>query len=144
MASVFAKLVNDGMSEHLAWRVAFPIIPVPILLLFASATLLFGTDHPLVERLVECQSRNADHSQPELANGASATTRRRRPMLSRKDCRSTSPRRKQALLYPRMKRKGFQLTPTFLRLALIPQTKPIALLTFRKRKWTFPPTKSSR
>jgi NNP family nitrate/nitrite transporter-like MFS transporter len=39
-------LVEGGMSGHSAWRTAFAIVPVPILLIVAAATLFFGTDHP--------------------------------------------------------------------------------------------------
>ena len=58
--ALFSRLVNvDGVTPHNAWRACFAvraghvrpplklqIIPVPLLLLTAAATLLFGTDHP--------------------------------------------------------------------------------------------------
>lgn len=34
------------MSVHTAWRAAFAIVPVPILLTVAVLTLIFGTDCP--------------------------------------------------------------------------------------------------
>ncbi|KAG1776328.1 major facilitator superfamily domain-containing protein [Suillus placidus] len=46
MISLFNQLLADGMTPHVAWRVAFAIVPVPILLSVAAATLMFGTDHP--------------------------------------------------------------------------------------------------
>lgn len=46
LVSVFAKLVSDGMSSHNAWRTAFAIVPVPLLLTVATLTLVFGTDCP--------------------------------------------------------------------------------------------------
>lgn len=46
MIALFNQLLADGMSPHIAWRVAFAIVPVPILLFVAAATLIFGTDHP--------------------------------------------------------------------------------------------------
>ncbi|KAG2067853.1 nitrate transporter [Suillus decipiens] len=46
MIALFDQLLADGMSPHVAWRVAFAIVPVPILLFVAAAILVFGTDHP--------------------------------------------------------------------------------------------------
>ncbi|KAG2142480.1 major facilitator superfamily domain-containing protein [Suillus clintonianus] len=46
MIALFNQLLADGMSPHVAWRAAFAIVPVPILLSVATATLMFGTDHP--------------------------------------------------------------------------------------------------
>ncbi|KAG0698595.1 major facilitator superfamily domain-containing protein [Suillus ampliporus] len=46
MIALFNQLLADGISPHTAWRVAFAIVPVPILLVVAVATLIFGTDHP--------------------------------------------------------------------------------------------------
>lgn len=34
------------MTNHVAWRAAFAIVPVPILLFVAAITLIFGTDCP--------------------------------------------------------------------------------------------------
>lgn len=34
------------MSSHNAWRAAFAIVPVPLLLTVATLTLIFGTDCP--------------------------------------------------------------------------------------------------
>ncbi|GAA5821556.1 hypothetical protein JCM3770_006822 [Rhodotorula araucariae] len=45
--AVFESLVHDrGLSPHSAWRAAFAVVPVPILLGVAIATIIFGTDHP--------------------------------------------------------------------------------------------------
>lgn len=46
MIALFNQLLADGMSPHIAWRAAFAIVPVPILISVATATLMFGTDHP--------------------------------------------------------------------------------------------------
>lgn len=46
MIALFDQLLADGMSPHVAWRVAFAVVPVPILLFVAAAILVFGTDHP--------------------------------------------------------------------------------------------------
>ncbi|OAX35874.1 nitrate transporter [Rhizopogon vinicolor AM-OR11-026] len=46
MIALFNQLVADGLTPHVAWRAAFAIVPVPILLSVAVATLAFGTDHP--------------------------------------------------------------------------------------------------
>ncbi|KAI0695731.1 major facilitator superfamily domain-containing protein [Cytidiella melzeri] len=46
MVALYNRLREDGMSAHSAWRVAFAIVPVPILITVAIATLIFGTDHP--------------------------------------------------------------------------------------------------
>ncbi|KAF7357751.1 Nitrate/nitrite transporter [Mycena venus] len=46
MVSTYSSLRSDGLSEHSAWRTAFAVVPVPILLFVAALTLLFGQDHP--------------------------------------------------------------------------------------------------
>ncbi|KAJ7159435.1 nitrate/nitrite porter [Mycena filopes] len=46
MVSTYSSLRAHGVSEHSAWRAAFAIIPVPILLFVATVTLLYGQDHP--------------------------------------------------------------------------------------------------
>ncbi|KAF9239855.1 major facilitator superfamily domain-containing protein [Melanogaster broomeanus] len=46
MIALFNRLVADGLTPHVAWRAAFAIVPVPVLLSVAAATLVFGTDHP--------------------------------------------------------------------------------------------------
>ncbi|KAH0839337.1 major facilitator superfamily domain-containing protein [Lanmaoa asiatica] len=46
MIALFNKLVADGLTPHVAWRAAFAIVPVPVLLSVAAAILVFGTDHP--------------------------------------------------------------------------------------------------
>ncbi|CAL1702989.1 unnamed protein product [Somion occarium] len=46
MVALYDRLVKDGLSSHTAWRVAFAIVPVPVLLSVSVATLVFGTDRP--------------------------------------------------------------------------------------------------
>ncbi|KZV71120.1 nitrate transporter [Peniophora sp. CONT] len=46
MIALFNQLVADGLSSHSAWRAAFAIVPVPILLSTALLIMIFGTDHP--------------------------------------------------------------------------------------------------
>ncbi|KIJ61881.1 hypothetical protein HYDPIDRAFT_176843 [Hydnomerulius pinastri MD-312] len=46
MIALFNGLLANGLTPHVAWRAAFAIVPVPILLSVAIATLVFGTDHP--------------------------------------------------------------------------------------------------
>lgn len=41
--------MNRGLSSHKAWRVCFAVVPVPILLFVAIATLVLGTDCPAGE-----------------------------------------------------------------------------------------------
>ncbi|GAA5820628.1 hypothetical protein JCM11251_003083 [Rhodosporidiobolus azoricus] len=44
--AVFEAFVKGGVSSHSAWRAAFAVVPVPILLITAALTFFFGTDHP--------------------------------------------------------------------------------------------------
>ncbi|KAI0086011.1 major facilitator superfamily domain-containing protein [Irpex rosettiformis] len=46
MVGLYNRLREDGISAHSAWRAAFAIVPVPILVAVAIVTLVFGTDHP--------------------------------------------------------------------------------------------------
>lgn len=46
MVSLYDSLRHAGLSKHVAWRAAFAIVPVPILLFTAALVILFGTDHP--------------------------------------------------------------------------------------------------
>ncbi|KAB5593145.1 Nitrate transporter [Ceratobasidium theobromae] len=46
MVSLFQQLVHSGLSQHIAWRVAFVAVPVPVLLSVAALTMIFGWDHP--------------------------------------------------------------------------------------------------
>ncbi|EKM57612.1 uncharacterized protein PHACADRAFT_206503 [Phanerochaete carnosa HHB-10118-sp] len=46
MAALYDRLLSDGLSPHSAWRAAFAIVPVPILITVAILTLLVGSDHP--------------------------------------------------------------------------------------------------
>ncbi|KAJ3562977.1 hypothetical protein NP233_g9238 [Leucocoprinus birnbaumii] len=47
MTSLFQTLTTThGLTKHIAWRVAFVIVPVPVLLGVAAMILIFGQDHP--------------------------------------------------------------------------------------------------
>ncbi|THU96332.1 nitrate transporter [Dendrothele bispora CBS 962.96] len=46
MVALNDRLLADGMSRHVAWRAAFAIVPVPVLLTVAILCLVFGSDHP--------------------------------------------------------------------------------------------------
>jgi NNP family nitrate/nitrite transporter-like MFS transporter len=46
MIALYNGLLSAGLVPSVAWRAAFAIVPVPILLLVAAATMVFGTDHP--------------------------------------------------------------------------------------------------
>ena len=46
MIALYNGLLSAGLMPSVAWRAAFAIVPVPILLLVATATMVFGTDHP--------------------------------------------------------------------------------------------------
>ncbi|KAE9404101.1 MFS general substrate transporter [Gymnopus androsaceus JB14] len=45
MVALYHQL-HRNLSQHLAWRVAFLVVPVPALLLVALMVVIFGTDHP--------------------------------------------------------------------------------------------------
>ena len=46
MIALYNSLLSAGLVPHVAWRAAFAIVPVPILLSVATAVMVFGTDHP--------------------------------------------------------------------------------------------------
>jgi NNP family nitrate/nitrite transporter-like MFS transporter len=46
IVSLYDRLRADGLPRHSAWRAAFAIVPVPILLATAALVLIVGTDHP--------------------------------------------------------------------------------------------------
>ena len=46
MIALYNSLLSAGLVPHVAWRAAFAIVPVPILLTVATAVMIFGTDHP--------------------------------------------------------------------------------------------------
>ena len=46
MIALYNGLISAGLTPRIAWRVAFVVVPVPILLIVASCILIFGTDHP--------------------------------------------------------------------------------------------------
>jgi NNP family nitrate/nitrite transporter-like MFS transporter len=47
MTSLYDSLLRQGLSQHVAWRAAFAIVPAPILLFVAALTMLCGQDHPV-------------------------------------------------------------------------------------------------
>ncbi|KZV93273.1 nitrate transporter [Exidia glandulosa HHB12029] len=46
MVALYERLLRDGLSPHSAWRAAFAIVPVPVLLGTSVLVMVFGTDHP--------------------------------------------------------------------------------------------------
>lgn len=46
IANLFERFRSAGYSSHLSWRLCFPTVPVPCLLLVAGLILLTGKDHP--------------------------------------------------------------------------------------------------
>ncbi|KAG6371835.1 nitrate transporter [Boletus reticuloceps] len=46
MIALYNGLLSSGLASKVAWRVAFAIVPVPLLLLVATSVMVFGTDHP--------------------------------------------------------------------------------------------------
>ncbi|KAI9569845.1 major facilitator superfamily domain-containing protein [Boletus coccyginus] len=46
MTALYNGLLSAGLVPGVAWRAAFAIVPVPFLLLAATALMVFGTDHP--------------------------------------------------------------------------------------------------
>ncbi|KAG6369332.1 nitrate transporter, partial [Boletus reticuloceps] len=46
MIALYNGLLSSGFASKVAWRVAFAIVPVPLLLLVATSVMVFGTDHP--------------------------------------------------------------------------------------------------
>ncbi|KAI0338848.1 nitrate transporter [Trametopsis cervina] len=70
MVALYNRLREDHISAHSAWRAAFAIVPVPVLITVAIVTLIFGTDHPdgkWSER--EGSSGNKSLSDPEASSG---------------------------------------------------------------------------
>ncbi|KAG6864420.1 hypothetical protein C0991_009633 [Blastosporella zonata] len=46
MTSLYATLRSNGMTQHVAWRVSFAIVPAPCLITVAILILVCGQDHP--------------------------------------------------------------------------------------------------
>lgn len=46
MIGLYERYIKSGFSSHLAWRLCFPTVAVPCLLLVAGIIMLFGKDHP--------------------------------------------------------------------------------------------------
>lgn len=44
---LFQRLLKDGLSAHVAWRICFVVVPVPLLLSVAAGMLFLAQDHPL-------------------------------------------------------------------------------------------------
>ncbi|CAO1613682.1 unnamed protein product [Sympodiomycopsis kandeliae] len=44
--ALYDRLRSSGLTSHIAWRICFVIVPVPMLLLLAVVILLLGRDHP--------------------------------------------------------------------------------------------------
>ncbi|KDN52557.1 MFS general substrate transporter [Tilletiaria anomala UBC 951] len=44
---LFERLLHDGLSQHVGWRICFVIVPVPILLFTAGLMLLIARGHPM-------------------------------------------------------------------------------------------------
>ncbi|CAO1621627.1 unnamed protein product [Jaminaea pallidilutea] len=43
---LYNRLKKAGLTQHLAWRICFVVLPLPMLLLTVVIILLFGRDHP--------------------------------------------------------------------------------------------------
>lgn len=46
MIGLYDRLRKAGLTPHLAWRICFVVVPVPMLFVIAAAILMFGKDHP--------------------------------------------------------------------------------------------------
>jgi MFS transporter, NNP family, nitrate/nitrite transporter len=46
MIGLYERYIKSGYSSHLAWRLCFPTVAVPCLLLVAGMIMLLGKDHP--------------------------------------------------------------------------------------------------
>ena len=46
MTNLYQSLRDRGLTNHVAWRASFAIVPVPILLFVAALVMIFGTDCP--------------------------------------------------------------------------------------------------
>lgn len=46
MIGLYTRLRKSGLTSHLAWRICFVIVPVPLLLVSAVVIVLLGKDHP--------------------------------------------------------------------------------------------------
>jgi len=68
-----------------AWRAAFVIIPVPILLLVATATMVFGTDHPAGKWSDRHKAIAHGHGDTELTHVPADETRCATPDQSKDD-----------------------------------------------------------
>lgn len=71
MVALYNQLLHDGLSSHSAWRAAFAIVPVPVLLITAFLVFVFGTDHP-AGKWSERHNIPAAHM-PNITNGKGET-----------------------------------------------------------------------
>ncbi|GAA5913646.1 uncharacterized protein JCM6883_004037 [Sporobolomyces salmoneus] len=46
MVALYESLIHRGLTDSVAWRASFAIVPVPILWLVAGLCIFVGTDHP--------------------------------------------------------------------------------------------------
>jgi NNP family nitrate/nitrite transporter-like MFS transporter len=46
MIGLYDRLLKSGLKSHLAWRVCFVVLPVPLLFVVAGLIMLLGKDHP--------------------------------------------------------------------------------------------------
>lgn len=46
MIGLYERLHKAGLSPHLAWRICFLVLPVPLLFLIALTMMIIGKDHP--------------------------------------------------------------------------------------------------
>ena len=68
MIALYDGLLSAGLMPSVAWRAAFVIVPVPILLLVATATMVFGTDHPAGKWSDRHKAIAHGHGRPESAH----------------------------------------------------------------------------
>ena len=68
MIALYNGLLSAGLIPSVAWRAAFVIVPVPILLLVAAATMVFGTDHPAGKWSDRHKAIAHGHGGPESAH----------------------------------------------------------------------------
>jgi len=67
MIALYNGLLSAGLVPSVAWRAAFVVVPVPILLLVAAATMIFGTDHPAGKWSDRHNAIAHEHGGPESA-----------------------------------------------------------------------------
>ena len=68
MIALYNGLHSAGLVPSVAWRAAFLIVPVPSLLFVATATMVFGTDHPAGKWSDRHKAITHEHEGPESAH----------------------------------------------------------------------------